>query len=112
MKKQTATRWYIGAWAALGLAVCGLSLMDRGISADTSPPGQSIAYIVIVLATIVMFMTWLAALFDLARRRRWLMLAAVFVSQLLLLGVVGMLAYALVDRRAEPVDVVIRPAVT
>ena len=112
MKKQTATRWYIGAWAACGLALVALSLMDRGISTDTSPPGQSIAYIVIVVATVVMFVTWLAAILDLDHRRRWLLLALVIVSQLVFLGVVGMLAYALMDRRAEPVEVVIRPAIT
>jgi bacteriorhodopsin len=112
MKKQTATRWYIGAWAAWALALCALSVMERAVSADTSPPGQSIAYIVVVLATIVMFVTWLAALFDLAHRRRWLLFAGVLLAQLLFIGVVGMLAYALVDRRTEPVDVVIRPAIT
>lgn len=112
MRKQTATRWYIGSWAAWALALCALSVMQGVVTADTAPPGESMAYIVIVLATIVMFVTWLAALFDLGHRRRWVLFAGVIVSQLLFVGVVGMLAYALVDRRAEPVEVAIRPATT
>ena len=112
MKKQTATRWYVGAWAACVVAICSVSLMDRGLSPDTAPPAESLAYLVVLVATIVMLITWIAALFDLERRRRWVLLAIVVLTQIVFLGIAGMLAYALFDRRSRPVDVAVRPALT
>jgi hypothetical protein len=65
-----------------------------------------------VLGTVVMFAAWLATLLELGQRGAWGWFAAVFVTQVLFLGIVGILAYALLGRRREPLEVVTRPAIT
>ena len=112
MKKQSATRWYIGAWSVGALALCALALMDRGLSPDTSPPGASVAYISVAVASVVMVAAWLAALLDAAHRGAWRWFAVLLVTQLAFVGVVGMLAYAVLDRPHAPVEVAVRPAIT
>jgi hypothetical protein len=111
VSKSTSTRWYISAWvvAILALGVAYLSGHSATAGASYSPLTSS-AGIVAVVAGLVMLVAWIGALIRLGRLHSWGWFAVVFVSQLIGLGIIGMVAYAL----AGPSDerVVTRPTVT
>lgn len=111
MSKSTSTRWYISAWvvALLALVVAYLSGHSATAGASYSPLTSS-AGIVAVVAGLVMLVAWIGALIRLGQVRSWGWFAVVLIPQLIGLGIIGMVAYAL----AGPADerVVTRPTVT
>ena len=111
MSKRTSTRWYIGAWvvAALALGVAYISGHPTAASASYSPLA-AMAGIIAVVAGLVMLVTCIGALIRLGQGHSWGWFAAVLILQLLGLGIIGMIAYAV----AGPSDemVVTRPTVS
>jgi hypothetical protein len=111
VSKSTSTRWYISAWVVALLALVVAYMSGHSATAGASySPMTSIAGIVAVVAGLVMLVAWIGALIRLGRLHRWGWFAAVLIPQLIGLGIIGMIAYAV----AGPVDerVVTRPTVT
>jgi hypothetical protein len=111
MSKSITTRWYIGAWVVAVLAGIVAGVVERGAPAGSTPTAAIIASLVVVACGIVMFVMWIGALIRLAQQRAWGWFIAVMVLQLIFLGIIGMVAYAI----AGPDDttaVVMRPTVT
>jgi uncharacterized membrane protein YhaH (DUF805 family) len=107
MSKRTTTRWYIGAWVMWVIAFTAAMVMMRGGQSGSSlPPGVTVAYLVMGVAGLVMFVMWIGALVRLARLHAWGWFASVLVLQL-----VGMVAYAAAGPE-ERETVVMRPSTT
>lgn len=111
MSKRTITRWYIGAWVVWFVALLGAVAISRTAHEGGEPVGLAVVYAVMVLAGVVTFVTWVAALVKLALQRATVTFAAILLLQLVGLGIVGMLLYALAGRD-ESAGYVIRPSVT
>lgn len=112
MSRRTTTRWYIDAWVVWLGALVALIALSRGAEAGSSlPAGATVAYLVMFVAGVVMLVMWLGALIRLAQQRQWGWFAAVVVLQLVVLGIVGMVAYALAGPD-DSAEVVMRPSVT
>ncbi len=114
MSKRITTRWYIGAWiVAVAVAIIG-GVMARNAPGTSPPPALAIAYIVAVACLIVMFVMWIGALINLGQQRSWgwfVFLLLIYVLTLGILGIIGMVAYAI----AGPDDTapaVMRPTTT
>ena len=111
MSKSTSTYWYIGAWvvALIALAVAYTTGHSTAASTNVSPL-TGIAWGVAMIAGLVMLVAWIGALIRLGQLHRWGWFAAVLILQLITLGIIGMVAYAV----AGPSDemVVTRPTVT
>lgn len=72
-------------------------------------PISGIAWLVAGIASIVMLVVWIGALIRLGQQHSWGRLAVVLLLQLIWLGIIGMVIYAV----AGPDDVVVyRPTVT
>ena len=112
MSKRTTTRWYIDAWVVWLAALVALIALSRGAQASSLPPaGVTLAYLVIFVTGVVMLVMWIGALIRLAQQRLWGWFTAVVVLQLVALGIVGMVAYALAGPD-DSTEVVMRPSVT
>jgi hypothetical protein len=112
MSKRTTTRWYIDAWVVWLVALVALIALSRGAQAGSSPPaGVTLVYLLMFVAGVVTFVMWLGALIRLAQQRLWGWFAAVVVLQVVALGIVGMVAYALAGPD-DSTEVVMRPSVT
>jgi hypothetical protein len=116
VSRRTSTRWYIGAWLVWVAALVVFfetshkTLTASAFYAIGPSPVSGIAWVVAGIAAIVMIVVWIAALIKLGQRHRWRLCAAVLVFQLIGLGIIGMLLYALTR---PPDDVVVyRPTVT
>ena len=114
MSKSITTRWYIGAWiVAVVVAIIG-GVMARSAPGTSPPPSVTIAYLIVVALGIVMFVMWIGALIKLGQQRSWgwfAFLLLIYVLTLGILGIVGMVAYAI----AGPDDTapaVMRPTTT
>jgi len=111
VSKSTSTYWYIGAWvvALIALAVAYTTGHSTAASTNVSPL-TGIAWGVAMIAGLVMLVAWIGALIRLGQLHRWGWFAAVLILQLITLGIIGMVAYAV----AGPSDemVVTRPTVT
>lgn len=101
MRKRLSTRIYAAAWAvwvvALFTFAATANVVRSGstvVAAGTSPLATT-AWIIAFLAGLVMLVTWIGALIRLAQLRRWGWFAAVCLTQLVMLGIFGMVAYAL-----------------
>ena len=111
MSKRITTRWYIGAWVVWLIAFVTLIVVSRSPQGSTPPPGAMVAYLVAAVASLVTLVMWIGALIRLGQQHAWGWFAGVLVLQLILLGIIGMVAYAV----AGPEDigeVVIRPTST
>ena len=111
MSKRTSTRWYIGAWvvAAIGLAIAYSS--GHWANGGTSMSAlTAIAWGVAIIAGLVMLVAWIGALVHVGQLHSWGWFAALLILQVILLGIIGMVAYALAGPRDELV--VTRPTVS
>ena len=110
--KRLTTRLYIGAWV-VGLvalaAMLGLAHLARPGSAV--PPAGVVAETVFAGAATVMVVIWIRTLFELAVEGAWGWFAAVLVLNLVGLGIVGMVGYAVAGPQG-PTMVVTRPSTT
>ncbi len=116
MSKRASTRWYIGAWVVgiLASIVFFLSahkgMTGTAFFAIGTTPVSAIAWLIVVIASIVTLVAWVGALIRLGQIRSWGWFATVLILQLIGLGIVGMVIYAV----AGPPDemVVSRPTTT
>ena len=111
MSKRITTRWYIGAWMVTVLAGIAMGLMARGATAGSPPPGVTVLSLVLIACGIVMFVMWIGALIKLAQQQAWGWFVGVLVLQLIFLGIIGMVAYAIAGPD-DTEEVVIRPTTT
>jgi len=114
MSKSITTRWYIGAWIVAVLAGIVAAVVARSAPGTSPPPAVTIAYLVAVACGIVMFVMWIGALIKLGQQRSWgwfVFLLLIYVLTLGILGIVGMVAYAIAGP-SDRTDVVMRPTVT
>jgi hypothetical protein len=105
MGKRTITRWYIGSWFVWVASVAALVVLAQ------DNPSMPFVYAALLGSTLVMFVTWVATLVKLARRQATFSFMVMLVLQLLGLGIVGMVLYA-ISGPEEDVDIAIRPRVT
>ena len=108
MSKRTITRWYIGAWLVWFVSLCALVAMAHGASNDL---GTNLVTVVMVGAGLITLYMWVRALIKLARRHATFSFVVVLLLQLVGLGIVGMVAYAL-SGPEEKLGYVTRPSVT
>ena len=111
MTKRTSTRLYFGAFAVWLIAFAmfmAMAVVNR--SSSSPPPSAMVALAVMAVAGIVMLVGWIATLIRLAQLAAWGWFAAVLVSHLVGLGIVGMIAYA-VAGPSEGVTTTARPSV-
>ena len=110
MSKRTTTRWYIGAWIAYILAAILFFMISRsGQGSATPPPGMWLAYLVLMIAAVVMLVMWIGALVRLGQQRAWGWFIGLLVLHLVGLGIIGMVAYA-ISGPGDTGAVVIRPS--
>jgi hypothetical protein len=111
VSKRASTRWYIGAWlvAVIALLIALTTASSAGASTHVSPL-TGIAWGAVGIATLVMILAWIGALIRLGRLRSWGWFAPVLMLQLIGLGIIGMVAYALGGPEQEMV--VTRPTVS
>ena len=115
MSKRTSTRWYIGAWLvwlvalAVFFATAHKTFTASAFYAIGTSPISGVAWVVAGIASIVMLVVWIGALIRLGQQHSSGWFAAVLLLNLIGLGIIGMLLYAM----AGPDDVVVyRPTVT
>ena len=111
MSKRITTRWYIGAWVVAVLVGIATGIVARGAPAGSPPPGVAILSLALVVCGIVMFVMWIGALIKLAQQQAWGWFVGVLVLQLIFLGIIGMVAYAIAGPD-DTEEVVIRPTTT
>jgi len=110
MSKRITTRWYIGAWIVAVLAGI-VGIMARNGPGTSPPPSVAIAYFVAAACGIVMLVMWIGALVKVAQQHAWGWFIALLVLQLIFLGIIGMVAYAIAGPD-DGLEVVTRPTVT
>jgi hypothetical protein len=111
VSKSTSTRWYIGAWVVALIALAIVYMTGHWASATTSfSPLAAIAWGVAMIAGLVMLVAWIGALIRLGQWHRWGWFVAMLILQLVGLGIIGMVAYAVAGPPEEMV--VTRPTVT
>jgi hypothetical protein len=110
VSKGALTRWYIGAWVAAVVAVVVAYMAGRSAIPSTAGLLSTIAWGVALIAGLMMLVAWVGVLIRLGRLNRWGWFVAVLVLQLIGLGIIGIVAYAV----AGPSDemVVTRPTVS
>ena len=108
MSKRTITRWYIGAWLVWFVSLCALVVMAR---AAPDSLGRTLVAVVMVAAGLITLYMWVRALIKLARLHATFSFVAILLLQLVGLGIVGMVAYAL-SGPEEKLGYVTRPSVT
>ncbi len=84
-------------WAvALIVFVLNSNVVRSGgkVAAVGYTPLATAAWIAAFIAGLVMLVTWIGALIRLAQQRQWAWFAGVLISHLVLLGILGMVAYA------------------
>lgn len=116
MSKNVTTRWYVGAWVVV--LVCALVVLltghvqtaRAGATVFSTSPVASVAWAIAGVSSLVMVVMWVGALVRVAQLRRWGWFVAVLVLQLLWLGIVAMVAYAMSG--PEDPETVTRPSFT
>jgi hypothetical protein len=111
VSKRTVTRWYIGAWLVWVVALVAVIALSRSSGGTAPAPALTFAYLAMVAAGLVTVVMWIAALLKLARQRAIFSFITILLLQLVGLGIVGMVAYA-VAGPDEARGYVIRPSVT
>jgi hypothetical protein len=110
MSKYTTTRWYIGAWIVAVIAMIVIGVGARSVPAGSSPPPTlMIMSFVMIAASLVMFVMWIGALVKLVQLSAWGWFVGVLILQLIGLGIIGMVAYAIAGPEERTV-VAIRPS--
>ena len=111
MSKSTSTRWYIGAWVVALIALLLAFTTGHSAAASTSvSPLTAVAWGVAAIAGLVMLVAWIGAMIRLGQLHSWRWFAAVLILQLIGLGIIGMVAYAVAGPEEEMV--VTRPTVS
>lgn len=94
-----------------GLAI---GLMGRSAAEGGASLGFTVAYLVVLVSVLVMFVTWINALVRLSQCRAWVWFGFMLLFYVLTLGVLGiipMLAYAIAGPDGVE-EVVLRPTMT
>lgn len=101
MRKRVSTRLYTAAWVVWLVALLTFAMTanvvrsgSTVVAAGTTPLATT-AWIIAFIAGLVMLVTWVGALIRLAQQRRWGWFLAVCATHLAMLGIFGMVAYAL-----------------
>ena len=108
MSKRTITRWYVGAW--LVWVACLLSLFAMAHYSTETFDRSYLSLVMVVSGLITVYM-WLRALLKLAHRHNTFSFVSILLLQLVGLGIVGMVAYAL-SGPEDKVAYVTRPSAT
>ena len=111
MSKSITTRSYIGAWIVAVLAGIVAGVMARSAPGTSPPPSVAIAYFVVAVCGVVMLVMWIGALVRVAQQHAWGWFIALLILQLIFLGIIGMVAYAIAGP-GDTAEVVTRPTVT
>jgi cytochrome bd-type quinol oxidase subunit 2 len=111
LDKGTVTRWYIGAWVVWVVSILALILLARREGASGPALGTASVYVLILGSAFVMFTMWVVALVKLARRHAMFSFVVMLVLQLLGIGIVGMVLYA-ISGPEDVADFAVRPRVT
>lgn len=113
MGNRWSTRTYIAAWVVWVVALLTFAMTanvvrsgSAVVAAGTTPLATT-AWIIAFIAGLVMLVAWIGALIRLAQLRRWGWFIAVCMTHLVMLGIFGMVAYAL----GGPEDQVDEPGV-
>ena len=115
MSKRTSTRWYIGAWLVWVVALTVFfttahkTFTASAFDAIGTSPTSGIAWLVAGIASIVMLVVWIGTWIRLGQLHSWGWFAVVLILQLVGLGIIGMVLYALAG--PDDVFVVYRPTV-
>lgn len=118
MSKPVTTTGYIVAWVVAAVALIVFLKAGNWItgsaaaSAQGNSPVSTGAWFVAGIASLVMLVLWIGALVALGRHLAWGWFAAVLVLQIVGLGIVGMVAYAIAGPPDRPVPSVTRPSFT
>jgi hypothetical protein len=116
VSKGVATRWYIGAWvvAAISAIVFFMTahtqISSTGASAIGTSPISVVAWLVVGICGIVMLIMWIGALVRLGQLHSWGWFVLMLVLQLIGLGIIPMIAYAVAGPEDAPAFT--RPSVT
>jgi hypothetical protein len=116
VSRGVTTRWYIGAWVvgAISLIVFYMTANTQtggtGVSTIGTSPVSVIAWLVAGGCSVVMLITWIGALVRLGQLGSWGWFVAMLVLQLIGLGIIPMIAYAIAG--PDDAGAVTRPSVT
>jgi hypothetical protein len=114
VSKRVTTRWYIGAWvvAAISAIVFFMTAHTQagstGASAVGTSPVSVVAWLVVGVCGIVMLVMWIGALVRLGQLHSWGWFVFLLVLQLIGLGIIPMVAYAVAG--PEDAGTVTRPS--
>ena len=104
MSKSTSTRWYIGAWVVALIALLIAFTTGHSATASTSvSPLTAVAWGVASIAGLVMLVAGIGAMIRLGQLHSWGWFAAVLILQLIGLGIIGMVGYAVAGPEEEMV---------
>jgi hypothetical protein len=109
MSKHTTTRWYIGAWIVAVIAMIVIVIGARSTAGSTPPPTLMIMSFVMIASSLVMLVMWIGAVVRLVQLSAWGWFVGVLILQLIGLGIIGMVAYAIAGPDERTV-VAIRPS--
>ena len=116
MSKGVTTRWYIGAWVVAAISAivfyttAHAQAGSTGASAIGTSPISVIAWLLVGVCGIVMLIMWIGALVRLGQLHSWGWFVFMLVLQLIGLGIIPMVAYAVAG--PEDKETVTRPSVT
>ena len=116
MSKVVTTRWYIGAWVVAAIsaivffATAHVQTSSTGASALGTSPISAVAWLVVGICGIVMLIMWIGALVRLGQLHSWGWFVFMLVLQLIGLGIIPMVAYAVSGPEDAPTFT--RPSVT
>ena len=101
MSKRTTTTGYVVSWL-VGVAAfivflksAQLNTTYTSASALATTPVATVAWIVMAIASIVMLVMWIGALIATGQAHAWGWFVALVILQLIGLGIVGMVVYAI-----------------
>ena len=117
MSKRVTTTGYIVAWVVAVIAgvvfLKGASVHTSATSASAfaTTPASAAAWLILGIASLVMLVLWIGALVALGQEHGWGWFVVVLVLQIVGIGIVGMVAYALAGPE-RVVESVTRPSFT
>jgi hypothetical protein len=109
MSKRVTSTGYVVAW--LVAVIVAIAYLKSGIVYATAAGDPTMVWLAAGIASLVMVVMWIGALIGLGRQHAWGWFVAVLVLQLVGLGIVGMVAYALAGPERVVLSV-IRPSFT
>ncbi|HET7379924.1 MAG TPA: hypothetical protein VFJ24_07785 [Gaiellales bacterium] len=117
MSKRVTTTGYGIAWIVALIAgivffkTAAVHTTATSASAFATTPVSAVAWFIVAIASLVMLVLWIGALVAVGQQHAWAWFVALLILQLIGLGIIGMVAYAIAgpDR---PVTSFTRPSVT